>query len=144
MTNRFLSRAERELTRKLGQILYEIKDPRLDGCMAISRVSLSADLSHVKVYVVINEDPEKQEVMVSALRAATPFLRRRLGESIRLRKTPEIHIFHDTTPENAAHIESIIDHLKETGQIDISVDESEPLDDEPESWDDEGSEDARS
>lgn len=117
MSSRFLSRAQKDLTRKLGQILFEIKDPRLDGNLAISRVVLSADLSHLKVYVVINEAPERQKEMLGALRAAVPFLRRRVGESISLRKTPDLHVFHDQTPEDAAHIESILAELKASGQL---------------------------
>lgn len=149
MSNRFLSRAQKDLTRKLGQILFEIKDPRLDGNMAISRVVLSADLSHLKVYVVINEAPERQTEMLGALRAAVPFLRRRVGESISLRKTPDIHVFHDHTPEDAAHIEAILAELKASGQLpedEATADpEADAEDDEDDGdWDDEDSGDDES
>lgn len=117
MSSHFLSRAEKEIIRKLSAILLEIKDPRLDGRMAISRVVLSADLSQLKVYIFINEDSERQFVMMKALKKAAPFLRRRLGESVRFKRTPAIKIFHDRTPEDAANIESILSHLHDSGQL---------------------------
>ena len=116
-SSHFLNRAEKEITHKLSAILLEIKDPRLDGRMAISRVVLSADLSHLKVYVFINEDSERQYIMLKALKKAIPFLRRRLGESVRFKRIPAIKIFHDRTPEDAANIEAILSQLQDGGEL---------------------------
>ena len=116
-SSHFLNRAEKEITHKLSAILLEVKDPRLDGRMAISRVVLSADLSHLKVYVFINEDEERQYVMLKALKKAVPFLRRRLGESVRFKRIPAIKIFHDRTPEDAANIEAILSQLHTGGEL---------------------------
>ena len=117
MTSRFLQKAEREIVRKLGRILLEIKDPRLEGCFSLSRVRLSADLSHLKCWFVINEDPDKQYIMLEALKRAVPFLRRRLGESIRFKRTPAIQVLHDQTPERVERIEEVIEQLHRSGQL---------------------------
>lgn len=117
MASRFLQRAEKEIYRKLSAILMEVKDPRLSGRLTLSRVVLSADLSQLKIYVFINEEEERQKDMLDALNNAIPFLRRRLGESVRLKRTPALKVFHDKTPERAANIESIISNLHETGEL---------------------------
>jgi len=125
MGNRFILRAQKEIVRKLATILVEVKDPRLTGRFAISRVKLSPDLSHLQCWFVINEPLEKQEEILDALKHALPFLRRRLGESIHLRKTPALKIFHDRTPEDADRIHCILEELHERGDLsDLPVGEA--------------------
>ncbi len=115
MVSRFIQRAEKDIIRRLSMFLErELKDPRLEGRMiAFSGVRLSADLSLLKCWVVVNEPPEVREEVLTALRSAVPYLRRRLGETMRLRIVPRLEIIHDDTPDKAFRIEAILRELEE-------------------------------
>ena len=67
----------------------EMKDPRL-GFATITRVETARDLGHARVWVsVLGTDAERDRTM-DALKVATPWLRRRLGERLTLRHVPEL------------------------------------------------------
>jgi len=87
-TDRLDSQFQHEL---MDLLQREMKDPRL-GFATIIRVETARDLGHARVWVsVLGTDVERKRSM-DALRVATPWLRRRLGERLRLRHVPELTI----------------------------------------------------
>jgi len=87
-TDRLDSQFQHEL---MDLLQREMKDPRL-GFATIIRVETARDLGHARVWVsVLGTDVERERSM-DALRVATPWLRRRLGERLRLRHVPELTI----------------------------------------------------
>lgn len=85
-TDRLDSQFQHEL---MDLLQREMKDPRL-GFATIIRVETARDLGHARVWVsVLGTDAERERTM-DALRVATPWLRRRLGERLRLRRVPEL------------------------------------------------------
>src|ERR1700745_3781365 len=55
-----------------------VKDPRV-GFASITRVEVSGDLRHAKVFVSVMGTPEEQEATMKGLRNATGFLRHELA-----------------------------------------------------------------
>lgn len=96
------------LRRELAQIIQmELKDPQV-GFIGLSDVEVTRDLSHAKVFVTVFE-PEKAESSIKALNKASGYLRKRLGQEMRIRSVPELHFLHDASVETGHRIDSLID-----------------------------------
>lgn len=88
----------------------EMKDPRL-GFATITRVETARDLGHARVWVsVLGTDAERERTM-GALRVATPWLRRRLGERLSLRHVPELSVREDDSIASGDRVLQIINEL---------------------------------
>ena len=108
---RDFNRSERvagTLRRELAQLIQmEVKDPEV-GFVGLSDVEVSRDLSHAKVFVTVFET-EKAASSVKALNRAAGYLRRRLGQEMRIRSVPELHFQHDASVETGQRMDSLID-----------------------------------
>ena len=91
-------------------ITREIKDPRI-GFVTFTRVEMSDDLRHAKVFVSsIGAEPEKARTL-QGLSSATGYIRRQLGRALHLRYTPEISFLLDDSLEHGAKIAQILRQL---------------------------------
>ena len=72
-----------------------VKDPRV-GFASITRVEVSGDLRHAKIYVSVMGSPEERVATMKGLKNATGFLRHELATRITLRYMPEIVFKLDT------------------------------------------------
>ena len=88
----------------------EMKDPRL-GFATITRVETARDLGHARVWVSVLGDDLERERTMGALRAATPWLRRRLGERLALRHVPDLSVREDDSIASGDRVLKIINEL---------------------------------
>lgn len=97
----------------------ELKDPGARGTV-VHGVRVSGDLRHATIYVRRGE-PEtsdrRRDALLAALERANGFLRRKLGQRLRLRHTPELRFEWDDTTERAARIEEILHELHEQDEL---------------------------
>jgi len=98
---------------ELSLLLHrKVQDPRLGRLLSITRVSVSKDLKHAKVFVsTIGTEVEKLEVL-EGLKAAGSFLRRNLGNTLDLRYTPKLTFYRDDTLEEAAHVLELMNSVE--------------------------------
>ena len=89
-----------------------VKDPRI-GFVSVMHVKMSSDLRYANVYVSLMGDDKEKKSSLIGLRQATGFMRRELGKKLRLRYTPELRFFEDTTLDDAFHIDEVIKQLHE-------------------------------
>lgn len=117
---REFNRSERvagTLRRELAQLIQmEVKDPEV-GFVGLSDVEVSRDLAHAKVFITVFE-PEKAVSSVKALNRAAGYLRRRLGQKMRIRSVPELHFEHDASVETGQRMDSLIDAAVESDRND--------------------------
>jgi ribosome-binding factor A len=108
---RDFNRSERvaaQLRRELAQLIQlELKDPEV-GFNSISDVEVTRDLAHAKVYVTVF-DSERAAATLKALQRAAGYLRRRLGQEMRMRAVPELHFQHDSSVETGQRMDRLID-----------------------------------
>lgn len=108
---REFKRSERvagSLRRELAKLIQlEIKDPEV-GFVSLSDVEVTRDLSHAKVYVTVFES-DKAASSLKALQRAAGYLRKRLGQEMRIRSVPELHFHHDASVETGLKMDSLID-----------------------------------
>ncbi|MCF8012033.1 MAG: 30S ribosome-binding factor RbfA [Clostridiales bacterium] len=88
----------------------DLKDPRV-GFATITRVDVSADLRHAKIYVSVMGKEDEQNTTIDALQKAKGFVRTELGNRIRLRYVPEIYFIHDQSMDYGMKIMDLIDKV---------------------------------
>ena len=110
-------RAERvgeAMREELAQLIAsEVKDPRV-GLASVTRVEVSRDLGHARVYVSVL-DPEKAGETLLGLKSAKPFLRGEVTRRLRLRQAPDLDFRLDHSLEASLTVQRL---LKETGAAD--------------------------
>lgn len=95
------------MRRELAQLIQmQVKDPDL-GFISVSDVEVSRDLAHAKVYITVFES-DRAASSIQALKKARGFLRSQLGQSLRMRKVPELHFLHDDSVESGAKMDRLI------------------------------------
>ena len=92
-------------------LLLEAKDPGLRA-VDVTDVVVSPDLGHAKVYYYARGDDEQRQKLTAALERARGFLRRRVGQEIRARVTPELVFHYDDSIEQGAYMETLLEQVK--------------------------------
>lgn len=100
-------------------------DPRL-AFLTISAVAVSKDYSHAKVYFRLMGEtlPDTIAATEKILNQASRFLRKELGQGMRLRVVPNLHFHYDSVIDHGERIEKLIAAA-------VSEDQQNHLDDEP-------------
>src|SRR5437016_11414075 len=114
-TNRLDSQIHQELMELLQR---EMKDPRL-GFATVTRVTTTRDLGHVTVWVSVYGDEEERARSMAALDDATPWLRRRLGERLRLRHVPALAMRRDDSIEAGDRVLRLLHEVEEIGRAHV-------------------------
>lgn len=98
-------------------ITEELRDPRI-GFTTVTRVELSGDRQHARICVSVLGDAPVQKRTLEGLGAAMAYIRRELGLRLRLRRVPELSFALDHGPEEALHIQELLEtlHKRETGE----------------------------
>jgi len=111
------ARLEGEMRATLADLLHqEVKDPRLDG-VTVSVVRLSADRTRARVFFSLIGDAEAERRAADGFDAASSFLRRELGQRMRLRAVPSLEFERDTSFEYGDRMERVFRKLHEDGLI---------------------------
>ena len=97
-----------EVQRLLNELLLtEIKDPRLTGA-TVSEVDVSGDLGIATVFfntLTLEDDAADAK---AGFEQARGFLRSRVGQTLQLRRVPELRFRHDTTARRALAMDRLI------------------------------------
>ncbi|HEY8312823.1 MAG TPA: 30S ribosome-binding factor RbfA [Candidatus Baltobacteraceae bacterium] len=101
MKQQRMARIDHEIQRVLGKLIaQDLKDPRL-GFSTVTRVEITQDLRHAKVFVAIIGDRHVARQSMDALESASGYLRGELGHEIKLRHVPELTFVEDRSTERA-------------------------------------------
>ena len=119
MPSNKLARTNDDIQLVISELLREIKDPRVNqGMISVTRVETTGDMRYSKIWLsVMGMQNEKD--FKKGLKSASGWLRRELGNSLKLRNTPELTFEIDHSIEYGAHINELINSL------DIRDDEEE-------------------
>lgn len=114
-TDRRVSRVAAQIQREVSQLLQNgIKDDRVGASMvSVTDVNVSGDLQHAKIFVSLYGTPEAKAETMAALKEATGFVRRELGQRVRLRRTPEVVFVEDTSLERGDRILSLLNQISQ-------------------------------
>jgi len=96
------------LREEISQIVgFELEDPRLT-MVTVTDVRLSDNLRDARVYVTVAGDEKEHQTALSALRHAAPYVRKQLGLSLNLPRTPEIHFVRDRIEEEGERVDHLL------------------------------------
>ena len=84
----------------------ELADPRVKVA-TLTGIEVSSDLGTAKVFVTIAENGDA-DACLTALRNASGFLRRRLGELMHIRRVPALTFLYDETLDRASRVEALL------------------------------------
>lgn len=114
--------AEKVRIKKLNSLLQEViaeviqrdvRDPRIHAFTSITKVDLSNDLQHAKVFVsVLATDKEKKETM-DALQSAAGFIAISASKKVVMRYFPALIFKLDTSVEEHLRIEKVLEKIHE-------------------------------
>ena len=106
-------RLAQELKTRIGEILLkEVRDPRV-GFATVTSARLSPDHRYAHVYVSVLGSPEETKRTLTALNAASGFIRRQLSSRMRLRHTPELTFEFDASIQAGARMEQLLEEVKQ-------------------------------
>ena len=90
-------RLGRQIQEMIGALVVEgkVKDPRVSPFVSITRVDVSRDLSFADVYVSNVRMAADIGRCAEGLQSAAGFIRAKLGESLRIRKIPNLRFRAD-------------------------------------------------
>ncbi len=109
---RRIERTADTLKEEIAQIVgYELEDPRLT-MVTVTDVRLSADKRAARVYVTIAGDEKEHEAALAALKHAAPYVRKQLGLSLNLPRTPEIHFVRDRVEEEGERVDQLLQEIE--------------------------------
>lgn len=92
-------------------IQQEVKDPRLDF-VTVTSIHISKDIRNADVYITtFDERQEHIREILEALKSASGFIRRLLGQRIILRHLPSIKFHYDISFAKANRIDEIIHQI---------------------------------
>jgi len=91
----------------------ELNDPRI-GFATVTRVDCTPDLRYARVYVSILGDEKKGRESLRGFESAKKYIRKLIGERIRLKFTPEIEFVLDLSIKESVRIEQIMKELKKS------------------------------
>lgn len=113
MSKQRLQQVADTMQRILGEVIQkELKDPRV-GFATVTRVDVSADLQHAKVYISVMGTPEEREATMAALNHARGFLRKRLADEMSyMRFIPELRLIQDTSLDYSMHLEQVFREIQ--------------------------------
>src|SRR5207248_2335055 len=98
-------------------IAREVHDPGI-GFVTLTRVQMTPDLQLARVYYTtigtsgaVGDVDKARQSTAKALGRATPFLKRRIGSALRLRRTPELEFHYDESIAGQDRIERLLNEL---------------------------------
>jgi ribosome-binding factor A len=91
----------------------EVHDPGL-GFVTITRVQVSPDLQHARIFYTALGDDKARAGTAKALQRATPFLRRQIGSRLRLKRVAELEFMYDESIAGQDRIERLLNEIRAT------------------------------
>lgn len=106
-------RIENLMKEKISHMIVrgEIKDPRVNTMVTISRVDISRDLSIAKVYISSLFEGDSLKKVVAGFKSASGFIRSELARKMDLRHMPELRFIEDESVAESFHMVKTLESL---------------------------------
>jgi ribosome-binding factor A len=110
-----MHRSERiadSIREEIAQIVgYELEDPRL-STVTVTDVKLSDDKRAARIYVTVAGDENEHKSALAALKHAAAYVRKQLGISLNLPRTPELHFVRDRVEEEGERVDQLLQQIE--------------------------------
>ena len=108
-----VKRFENLIRQKVSLLIMnkQIKDPRVDSSITITRVKAAQDLSSARLWISSFGGEDATERSVQGLNKAAGFIQILLGKELRCRNTPKLFFKIDNSIAEAFEINHLIDRI---------------------------------
>ena len=93
-------------------ILTDLKDPRI-GFVTVTRVEVTGDLRHAKIYISLMGSAEQKETTLQGLKRALGFMRTEIGKRLHLKMIPDLSLAVDESLDHSVRIQKLLDEIKQ-------------------------------
>ena len=101
------------MRREVADILEsKLRDPRLGRTVTVTDVEVTHDLSFAKIFVTVLGDQAERVSTLEALAHATGFVRREIGQRLKLREVPEIRFLYDDSLDKGGRVEALLRRIE--------------------------------
>jgi len=106
-----LKRVESLIREKVSSLIMmgEVKDPRVDSTITLTRVKAAGDLASARVWVSSFGGEEATKRAVQGLNNAAGFIQSRLGREIHMRNTPRLYFSADNSIRDGLTVNRLIE-----------------------------------
>lgn len=106
-----MKRVESLIRDKVSSLIMmgEVKDPRVDSTITLTRVKAAGDLASARVWVSSFGGEEATRRAVKGLNNAAGFIQSRLGREIHMRNTPKLYFSADNSIRDGLAVNKLID-----------------------------------
>ena len=112
MAQNRINKINDQLMREISTIIRELKDSRIPLMTSVISVSATNDLRYAKVRISVMGDQKIQKDAMDGLKSAAGFIRREVGNRMKIRYSPEIIFELDHSIEYGAKINKILNDVR--------------------------------
>ena len=105
---RRVNKAVREVVS--AHIAEDLVDPRI-GFVTVTGVETSADLRSARVFVSVLGESAEREAALEGLASASGYLQQRVGEELRMKRTPTLAFVHDDSIDTGMRISELLSEV---------------------------------
>jgi ribosome-binding factor A len=106
-------RLAEQIHKEISQLLiFKIKDPRV-APVTVTGVNVTRDLRLARIYYTVSDENKEQRDAAAGLKSAAAFLRREIGQAIRLRYVPELRFEYDASVSYGQKIDDLLRQVKD-------------------------------
>lgn len=112
MTTNRIDRLNSLLKEVISEVIREdVKNPHVSNLITITRVDISKDIRHAKVYVSVIGDEAQRIESINALNSAAGFIAVRASKKIVIRFFPDLVFKLDDSADKHHRIETLLNEL---------------------------------
>lgn len=109
-----MNRINDEILREVAEIIRgELKDPRINSMITVTKTKTTTDLKTCKVYVSIMGEKEEQENTLQALSSSSSYIRKEIAHRLNLRHTPLFTFVLDDSLDYSIKIQTMLNQIKD-------------------------------
>ena len=105
------TRLPQALRQEISAILQRELRDQVTAMTSITEVKVSADHSQARIFVSVFGSPSQQSATLALLAEQAVFIRRLLGQRMRLRSVPQLQFVLDETLEHGARMSQILEEI---------------------------------
>lgn len=128
MTKQRTDRLNSLLKEVISEVIHkDVDNPDVAEFVSVTRVDISKDLRHAKVYISIIGDEETKEKTLNALEKASGFIGVHASKKVVMRFFPSLRFVIDNTVDKVMRIEELLQEIqqeKDTREPPLEIDDS--------------------
>ena len=105
-------RVEAEIQKVVSEIISrDLKDPRVSSLTSVTAVEITKDFQQAKLYISTLGDKREKEACIAGLEKSAGFIKKEIGQRIKLRQMPELIFKLDESLERGLYMDELISRV---------------------------------